>query len=247
MHCRNGGQSGPDTFVGIDCTYMSIPNLKVYYVLRSRKHAPFGSADAAKYGLGIDRFGANKYSVVVHKDSLKCVALSCLDNECKCKFECTPTLGVITDIRFFNCDDLKKVGDKVQIPYLVGNNELIKEYDYYSGNDATCVCNSIVRAIIEHELLHCAQYGKEVKDFFEGEEANNILRKVCEAIGKYKCKSDVNVCKSKLEDLKTEFRKFISKYFGEALKEKKDMRENEAFDYMFQIFNELYNECKSSQ
>ncbi len=247
MHCRTGGQSGPDTYNGVDCNYMSIPGLEVYYVLNSFMHAPYGSEEANKFGMGPNRAGANRYTVAVDKKSLKCIALSCLDQKCKCKFECIPTLIVLTDIRYFKCEDLRRVGDKVKTPYLDENNrEKIEEYNFYSGEDADCVCNSFERAIIEHELLHCAQYYRKVKEFFQGEVANNILIKVCKKTKKYECKGDVSKCKSNLEKVKRRFRKLISKYFGEDLKALEGEREKEAFDYMFQIFNFLYNKCKSS-
>lgn len=245
MHCRNGGMEGPDTYSGVNCDYMSIPELKVYYVLNSFMNIPYDSSEAKKFGMGPKRAGANRYTVAVERNSLKCIALLCQD--CKCKFECTPSLYVLTDIRFFKCDDLRQLGDKLEIPYIDENNQMKTGiYDYSSGNDADCACNSFEKAIIEHELLHCAQYAKEVKEFFEGDVADNILQKVCKGTKKYKCKDDISKCNSKLEEVKKEFCKTISKYFTDALKDQANKRESEAFDYFFQIFNYVFNSCKSS-
>lgn len=247
QYCRFSGSTGPETYNGVDCTYLSIPKFKVYYHLKSIKHAPFGSPDAKAFGLGPRRPGANKYTIYVHKESLKCVALSCLkiDKKCMCKFECTPNLIVHADIRYFKCADLRMIGDKVKIPYLdERGKEEIETYDYYESD---CACSSFEEAIKEHEILHCAQYHRQMKDLFDGGGAADILNKVCKKIKKFNCKGDISVCENKVGVVKSQFRKLMTKYFSNYLAKRSGQRETEAHDYMFQVYNREYKNCTSSK
>lgn len=251
-YCRNVGRSKKlEINYGFDCEYLSLPKLNLYFDQDSVKKLIVGSKEAIRYKMtpNSGNMGTNRYVIWIDKKTLTCSAISCIMNKCDCKYKCIPNVIVTTFIRYFDCNELRKFGDRIELPYLDSNkNKKNRTLDYYEGENADCICNAIKDAILEHEKLHCAQYNREVKKLFKSWGAGNILKKICLKMKKYKCENDsIEKCEKQLVAFKNNFRQVFSSQFAKALRRNRSKRENQAFDYGFIKFNEFYNRCLSNK